>query len=184
MMLQPVLAPVPVLIHPHYENVFLLCPTKYSGSPKLLHIQPQKCWVEGNNNLLWPAIYTLIIAARYAFSPPCCKGMLAHSFSAFAHWEPLVFFRATAQQVLLLQSCTEIISTGGTRCTYPCWTLWSSVIPFLNVLGGLWMAALLSGESATPLNLVSFLKLLISSVPSCRLLMIRCTLLSDCAEEA
>lgn len=97
MILQPVLAPVPVLIHPHYENVFLLCPTKYSGSPKLLHIQPQKCWVEGNNNLLWPAIYTLITAARYTFSPPCCKGMLPHSFSIFAHWEPLVFFRATPQ---------------------------------------------------------------------------------------
>lgn len=55
MILQPVLAPVPVLIYPHYENVFLLCPTKYSGSPKLLHIQPQTCWVEGNNNF-WPAI--------------------------------------------------------------------------------------------------------------------------------
>lgn len=101
MILQPVLAPFPVLIHPHYENVFLLCPTKYSGSPKLLHTQPQRCWVEGNNNLLWPAIYTLIIAARYAFSPPCCKGMLPCSFSIFAHWEPLVFFRATPQPASL-----------------------------------------------------------------------------------
>lgn len=45
------------------------------------------------------------------------------------------------------------------------------------------MAALLSSESATPLNLFFFLKLLISSVPSCRLLMIRGTLLSDCPEE-
>lgn len=45
------------------------------------------------------------------------------------------------------------------------------------------MAALLSSESATPLNLASFLKLSISSDPSCRLLMIRCTCLSDCAKE-
>lgn len=41
--LQPVLAPVPLLIHPRYENIFLLCPAKHSGSPKLLQIQPQKC---------------------------------------------------------------------------------------------------------------------------------------------
>lgn len=41
------------------------------------------------------------------------------------------------------------------------------------------MAALHSSESATPLNLVSFVKLMrVSSVPSSRLLMIRCTLLS------
>lgn len=90
--LQPVLAPVPVLIHPYYEYNFLLCPTKHSGSPKLLQIQPQKCWVEGNNNLLWPASYTLIIAASYAFSLPCCKGMLASWFSTFAHQDSLVFF--------------------------------------------------------------------------------------------
>lgn len=184
MILQLVLAPVPVLIHPHYENVFLLCPTKYSGSPKLLHIQHQKCWVEGNNNLLWPAIYTLIIAARYAFSPPCCKGMLPHSFSTFVTgnlWSSSEIL--PSQQVLILQCCTEIISTGGRLYTYLGWTLWSSVIQFFHVLEGLWMAALLSSESATPLNLFFFLKLSISSVSPCMLLMIRCTLLSDCAKE-
>lgn len=95
--LQPVLAHVPLLIYPHYENIFLLCPTKHFGSPKLLQIQPQKCQVEGNNNLLWPAGYTLIIAAGYVFSLPCCKGMLADWFSTFAHQESLVFFKATPQ---------------------------------------------------------------------------------------